>query len=85
MHISFRHESRHVVFLARVEPTRDAGAARRFDFRFQRRELVRRASTGKNRIALCRKLLRNRAADIVAGADDGRRRIPLDGHERSSP
>lgn len=69
--VGFVEEGGDVVFLARVEPAREADPAGSLDLALQRLELVRRAAAGEDRVAFRRELPRDRRADKVAGADNG--------------
>ena len=60
------------LLLAGIELARDDRPARAFDIGNERRELVGIAPAGKNREPFRGKFFRDRRADEIAGADDGR-------------
>jgi stress-induced morphogen len=75
--IGCAQEGGDVVLLAGIKPARDDLAARGFDGRDERRELLGVAATGKNRESFRREFLRDRGADEIAGVDDSRGGVSL--------
>ena len=69
MRVRFIEESCDVLFLARIEPARDAAAALGFDLGFEFGEFVGGPPPGKNRVALTREAFGDGRTDKVSRAD----------------